>query len=96
MVLEKLNSEKVGDVEGGDDIGDVEIAKKSRKSKSQITSKSGKSKGEKLKKSSKSRNSPNFDAKNSAPSFLTPKARSAFNRLRLVFTKASILQYFDL
>ena len=29
-------------------------------------------------------------------SFLTPKARAAFNRLRLAFTKAPILQHFDL
>ena len=84
----KLTLKEVGDGEGGDGIddGSVEIAKKSRKSKGQKTSKSqkssksGKSKGEKSKKSLKSGNSPNFDAKNSGPSFLTPKARSAFNR----------------
>ena len=59
---------------------------------------------EKLKKSSKSQKSAklrknlsksgnlsSFDAKNNGPSFLTPKARAAFNRLRLTFTKALIL-----
>ena len=30
------------------------------------------------------------------PSFLTPKTRIAFNHLWLAFTKAPILQYFDL
>ena len=58
-------------------------------------SKSGKSKGEKSKKPPKSRNSPNYDAKDTGPNFLTPKARSAFNRLRLAFTKAPILRHFD-
>ena len=83
---------------GGDD---VEHAKKSGKSKvqksakSQKLSKSGKSKGEKLKKLLKSGNSPNFDAKNTGPSFLTPEARSAFNWLRLAFTEAPILWHFD-
>ena len=48
-----------------------------------------------MKKLSKSGNLPNFDAKNSRPSFLTPKARSAFNRLWLAFTEAPILQHFD-
>ena len=45
---------------------------------------------------SKSGNLPNFDAKENGPSFLTPNARTAFNHLRLAFTKASILQHFDL
>ena len=60
--------------------------------------KSGNSKGKKLaksKKPSKSGNSPNFDAKEAGPSFLTPEARSAFNRLRLAFTEAPILRHFD-
>ena len=105
----KLALEKIGDGEGGDGIdgGGVEIAKKSGKSKGQETSKSRKSaksqklsksgisKGEKPKKSSKSRNSPNFDAKDSGPSFLTPEARSAFNHLWLAFTEAPILRHFD-
>ena len=102
--LEKTTLEKVGDGEGDDsaDGGGVEIAKKSRKSKgqnlakSQKLSKSEKSKGKKSKKPPKSRNSPNFDAKDIRPSFLTPKARSAFNRLRLAFTEAPILWHLDL
>ena len=96
---ERLISEEVGDDKGGDGVdgGGVEIAKKSGKSKGQILaksrklSKSRKSKGEKLKKLPKSGNLPNFDAKNTGPSFLTPEARSGFNRLRLAFTKAPIL-----
>ena len=75
------------------DGGGGELAKKSEK-----LSKSGNSKGKKLaksKKPSKSGNSPNFDAKEVGLSFLTPKARAAFNRLRLAFTKAPILRYFD-
>ena len=81
--------------------GDVEHAKKSgnsegkKSAKSQKLSKSGKSKGEKSKKPPKSGNSPNFGATGSGPSFLTPEARSAFNRLRLAFTKAPILRHFD-
>ena len=87
---ERLTLEEVSDGEGGDsidDVGGVEDTKKSEKSKGQKTSKSwkssksGKFKGKKSKKPSKSGNSPNFDAKNSKPSFLTPEARSAFNRL---------------
>ena len=83
---------------GGDG---VEHAKKSGKSKGQKSaksrksSKSGKSKGEKPKKPSKSGNSLNFGATESGPSFFTPKARSAFNRLRLAFTEAPILRHFD-
>ena len=89
----------------------VEHAKKSGKSKSKKTSKSrklsksGKSKGEKTsksqnsaksgKKSSKSGNSTNFDATEDGPKFLTPDARTAFNRLRLAFTEAPILRHFD-
>ena len=76
-----------------------EFAKKSGKlSKSLKLSKLGNSKGKNLamsKKSSKSGNLPNFNAKDSRPNFLTPKARSAFNRLWLDFTKALILQQFD-
>ena len=44
----------------------------------------------------KSGNSLNFNAMEAGPSFLTPKARAVFNCLQLVFTKASILWYFDL
>ena len=39
--------------------------------------------------------SPNFNVKNIRPSFLTPKARSVFNRLQFSFIKALILWYFD-
>ena len=93
-----LNRLEVGDGEGSDDIsGDgVEITKKSGKSKgqkaakSQKLSKSGKSKGKKLKKPSKSGNLPNFNSKKVGPSFPTPKAKTAFNRLRLDFTKTPI------
>ena len=48
------------------------------------------------KKLSKSGNSTNFDATEDGPKFLTPDARTAFNRLRLAFTKAPILRHFDL
>ena len=87
-------------IDGFDGDG-VEYAKKSGKSKGQKTSKSQKlsklrkSKGENSKKPSKSGNLPNFDAKDSGPSFLTPEARSVFNHLRLAFTEAPIFWYFD-
>ena len=79
----------------------VKHAKKSGKSKGQKSARSrkssklGKSKDGKSKKPPKSGNSPNFDAKNIRPSFLTPQARSAFNCLRLTFIKALILRHFD-
>ena len=80
----------------------VEHAKKSDKmSKSRKLSKSKKSKGKKTSKSqnsaksgkklSKSGNSTNSDATEDGPKFLTPDARTAFNRLRLAFIEASIL-----
>ena len=85
----------------------MEHAKKLGKSKSEKTSKSrklsksGKLKGEKMskfqnlsksgKKLSKSGNSTNSDATKDGPKFLTPDARTAFNRLRLAFTEAPIL-----
>ena len=91
-----------GEVDGFD--GDnVEHAKKSRKSKNKNLAKSQKlAKSRKLPKSgksknlSKSENLPNFSTKDGRPSFLTPKARSAFNRLWLAFNKAQILWHFDL
>ena len=105
-LLERTTSEEIGDNEGGDGIdvdrGGVEIAKKSGKLKGQTTSESrklsklGKSKGEKSKKPPKSGNSPNFNAKNTGQSFLTPETRSGFNHLRLAFTEAPILWHFDL
>ena len=70
--------------------GGVEHARKSEKLKGQKTSKSRKS-AKSEKNLSKSRNSPNFGATKSGPSFLTPETRSAFNRLRIVFTKDLIL-----
>ena len=93
---ERLTLEEVSDSEGGDGIGGIKIAKKSGKiSESRKLSKSRKSKGKKSKKPSKSGNLPNFDARNSGPNFLTPKARLAFNRLWLAFTEARILWHFD-
>ena len=78
----------------------VEHAKKSGK-----LFKSGKSKSEKMSKSRnsaksgkmllKSGNSTNFDTTEDGPKFLTPNARTAFNRLRLTFTEAPILWHFD-
>ena len=76
-----------GEVVGFGVGGGGELAKKTGKSKGQKLvkfrklSKSGKSKGKKSKKPPKSGNSPNFDAKDTGPSFLTPETRSAFNRL---------------
>ena len=67
---------------------------KSQKSKSEKTSKSRNS-AKSRKKLSKSGNSTNFDATEDGPKFLTPDARTAFNRLRLAFTEAPILRHFD-
>ena len=81
--------------------GGVKHAKKLGKSKGQRSaksrklSKSRKSKGEKSKKPPKSGNSPNFNVKNTGPNFLTPKARSALNCLRLLFIETPILWHFD-
>ena len=89
----------------------VEYTKKSGKSKDQNSAKSqkleksrklsklGNSKGKNLaksKKPSKSGNSSHFDTKKAGLSFLTPKAKAAFNRLRLAFTEALILWHFGL
>ena len=80
----------------------VEHAKKSGKSKepklakSQKLSKSGKCKGKKSKKQSKSENSHIFGVTEFEPSFLTPKARLAFNYLRVSFMAAPILRHYDL
>ena len=69
--------------------GDMEYAKKLEKtSKFWNLAKLGK-------KLSKSGNSTNFDAMEDGPKFLTPDARTAFNRLRLAFTEAPILRHFD-
>ena len=98
-----LAADEVGSVGGvGDGLSDglKRVEPKTRKSKGQKTSKSRKSaksqKSSKPRKNpSKSGNSPNFGATETRPSFLTPEARSTFNRLRLAFTEALILRYFD-
>ena len=78
----------------------VEYAKKSGK-----LSKSGKSKSKKTSKSrnlaksgkklSKSGNSINSNATEDRSKFLTPNAKTAFNRLWLTFTEAPIFWHFD-
>ena len=80
----------------GFDVGgsDKELIKKLGKSKGQILSKSQKS-AKSGKNLSKSGNLPNFGAKKAGLSFLTPKARAAFNYLWLAFTEALIFQHFD-
>ena len=86
-----------GSVDGGDkglSDGSKREKPKTGRSESQKTFKSQKS-AKSRKNSSKSGNSPNFGATKTGPSFLTPKTRSAFNRLRLAFTKTPILWYFD-
>ena len=108
-MLKTTGSPNVSGLEVGNGNGEVvefgiggsgeKLAKKLAKlSKGQKLSKLGNLKGKNLaksKKSSKSENSPNFDIKEAGLSFLTPQAKAAFNRLRLVFTKAPILWYFD-
>ena len=91
---------EVDGVEGGDELIEKgrKLLKTRKLSKSLKLSKSGNSKGKKSaksKKPSKSRNLSNFNAKEAGPSFLTPKARTPFNRLWLAFIKAPILQHFD-
>ena len=88
----------IGDYGDGSSNGSKRVKPKTGRSESQKLSKSGNSEGKKSaksKKPSKSGNSPNFNAKEAGPSFLTPKARSAFNCLRLTFTEAPILWNFD-
>ena len=85
-----LAANEVGSVGGGGNgssDGSKRVEPKTGRSESKKSAKS--------KKLSKSGNLPNFDAKEAGPSFLTPGAREAFNRLRLAFTKAPILQHFD-
>ena len=98
---EVLAADEVDGIEGGDEL----IEKCGKLSKTGKLSKSGKPKSEKMsksrnsaksgKKSSKSGNSTNSDATEDGPKFLTPNARTAFNRLRLAFTEAPILRHFD-
>ena len=81
-----------------DRFGKIEYAKKLGKSKGEKLAKSrksSKSKSKKSKKRTKSGNLPNFGVTESGLSFLTPKARATFNRLRLAFTKAPIFRHFD-
>ena len=85
-------------VVGGNSIKHVkksEKLSKSRKSKSKKMSKS-RNLAKSGKKSLKKGNSTNSDTTKDGLKFQTPNTRTAFNRLRLAFTKASILQHFDL
>ena len=94
--FEKNNGNDEFDEFGDDSVKQVRKSGKSKKlAKSRKLSKLGKPKGKKSKKLPKSGNSPNFNAKDSGPNFLTTKARSAFNRLRLAFIEALILRHFD-
>ena len=91
-----LAANEVGDIEDDDRSNNKS---KRIKPKPEKSAKSGNSKGKKLAKSKKplkSGNSPNFGATGPGPSFLTPEARSNFNCLRLAFTKAPILWYYNL
>ena len=96
-----LAANEIGSVGGGGNgssDGSKRVEPKTGRSENQKLSKSGNLEGKKSAKSKKplkSRNSPNFNAKKTDPSFLTPEAGSAFNCLRLAFIKASILQHFD-
>ena len=98
---------QAGDVGGSSDEFNNEskrVEPKTRRSENQKSANSLKSsksrnlkskKSAKFKKPSKIGNASNFNAKKAGQSFLTPKARSTFNRLWLAFTKASILHHFD-
>ena len=89
-----LTTNEVGGIKGGDES----LEKCGKLSKTGKLSKSGNSKGKKSAKSkklSKSGNLPNFDITEIGSGFLSPKARTTFNRLRLAFTKAPILRHFD-
>ena len=68
---------------------------KSRKSRSKKMSKSQNS-AKSGKKLSKNGNLTNFNVTEDRPKFLTSDAKTTFNRLQLVFTKAPILWHFDL
>ena len=102
LAADKVDGVEGGDelIEKYGKLSKTGILSKSEKLKSEKLSKSGKSKSEKTSKSqnsaksrkklSKSRNSTNFDTTEDGPKFLTLDARTAFNRLWLVFTEASI------
>ena len=96
-VLSKvLAANEVDGGEGGDEsiekCGKLSKTRKLSKfqklSKSQNLAKSGK-------KLSKSRNWTNFNAMEDRPKFLTPNARTTFNRLWLAFTEAPILWHLN-
>ena len=87
---ELLAADKVDGVEGGNEL----IKKCGKLSKTGKLAKSQKS-AKSRKELSKSGNLPIVNAKENGPSFLNPNAKTAFNHLRLAFTKALILQYFD-
>ena len=76
VVNEVLDANEVGSVEGGDEL----IEKCEKLSKTRKLSKSQKS-AKLRKKLSKSGNLANFNSKKNKPSFSTPDARMAFNRL---------------
>ena len=87
LVADKvLAADEVDGVEGGDELIEKcgKLLKTGKLSKSQKSAKS-------RKKLSKNGKLPNFDAKENVPSCLTPNTRTAFNHLRLAFTKALIL-----
>ena len=87
---EMLIANEVGGVKSDDKLiekyGKLLKGLKLFKSKNLISKKLAK-----FKKPLKIRNSSNFDPKKTGPSFLTPKAKAIFNRLRLAFTKPLIL-----
>ena len=104
---EMLAANEIDGVESSDELIEKcgKLSKTGKLSKSQKLSKSRKLKSEKTSKSrnsaksekklSKSRNLINFDAIEDVLKFLTPDARTAFNRLRLAYTEAPIFWYFD-
>ena len=106
MSLHVLAANKVlvSRVVAADEIGNAGVGDRSNEGlkhlepKPEKLAKSRNSKGKKLAKSkklSKSGNSPNFGVTEPGPSFLTPEARLAYNRLWLAFTKALIFWHFD-
>ena len=95
-----LVANKVGDMGDGNRLSDGSkyVEPKTGRSKGWKLAKSQKLsmlKGKKSKKPLKSENSHNFNTTEVGPSFLTPEARAALNRLWLAFTKAPVLWHFD-
>ena len=92
-----LVANEFGDIGDGDESTDGSKRVEPKTGKTLKVQKSSKSQqSAKSKKPSKSGNSPYFRAIGPGPSFLTPEAKSAFNYLRIAFTKAPILWHFDL